>query len=80
MLLFDQLKQHLQDNPQVGVASGGGAFGLKWLSSILTIDGLMQIVGLIGATAGAGVALLTLVLKGIELYDTIKKRRKARRK
>lgn len=80
MLLFGPLKQYLQENPKAGVVSGGGAFGIKWLSSVMTIDGLMQIVGLIGATAGAGVALLTLVLKGLELYEVLKKRRRTRKK
>jgi hypothetical protein len=80
MLLFGQLKQYLQENPQTGIASGGGAFGIKWISSLMTIEGLMQIVGLIGATAGAGVALLTLVLKGMELYEKLKKHRRTRRK
>lgn len=73
---FTKLYTHLQSNPHLGVASGFGSGIIYWLRHMLTDELVLKIAAGIGTITGAIVAVLTLIIYLVKVFDIFSDRYK----
>ena len=66
----------LTEKPFIGMASGFGSGMLLTVQHFVTDEKILPIVGAMGVWGGAIVALLTVILKTIEVFEKIVSRSK----
>lgn len=80
MSLFSTTIDFLADKPQIGMFSGFGSGAILSIQIFITDESLLKLVAACGVWLGALVALVTLIIKSIELFNKaliyIKSRRK----
>lgn len=69
-MMFD----YLSDKPIIGMISGLGSAGMLMIQSSSADESVLSAVAALGVFGGTAVAILTGLLKMIELYDVITRR------